>query len=379
MPSHFIPLKKRSEPFSLKRLFKPVCNALPLVQIPKSRSNRPMTFSFEYHLKALIYLHLQEYESGRELLQVLEEDEFAKEYIAPPDGVARSTFFEAMNTRALPQLIKMYELLQQQAKDILPVSSLELGKLVAVDGSLIDAVPTMEFADYRSGVKKAKVHLGFNINHGIPERIVLSAGKADERPFVKKLVEPGQTMIADRYYQCHKNFDEYQTEERHFVIRIKKSTRKTIITEHKTPEDSHIFLDVTTLLGTKGQNQTEKPVRVVGYRIDQVDYFVATDRFDLTAEQVALAYKLRWDIEKFFSWWKQHLNVYHVIARSAHGLMAQMLGGLITYLLLAIYCHDEHKERVSISRVRELRIKIRNELSEILTDVKEQQEHLNSS
>jgi hypothetical protein len=59
--------------------------------------------------------------------------------------------------------------------------------------------------------------------------------------------------------------------------------------------------------------------------------------------------------------------------------MAQMLGGLITYLLLAIYCHDEHKERVSISRVRELRIKIRNELSEILTDVKEQQEHLNSS
>ena len=79
------------------------------------------------------------------------------------------------------------------------------------------------------------------------------------------------------------------------------------------------------------------------------------------------------------SWWKQHLNVYHVIAGSAHGLMAQMLGGLITYLLLAIYCHEEHKERVSISRVRELRIKIRNELFEMLTDAKEQQKSLNSS
>ena len=82
---------------------------------------------------------------------------------------------------------------------------------------------------------------------------------------------------------------------------------------------------------------------------------------------------------EFCSWWKQHLNVYHVIARSAHGLMAQMLGGLITYLLLAIYCHEEHNERVSISRVRELRIKIRNELLEILADVKEQNECLNSS
>jgi len=59
--------------------------------------------------------------------------------------------------------------------------------------------------------------------------------------------------------------------------------------------------------------------------------------------------------------------------------MAQMLGGLITYLLLAIYCHEEHNERVSISRVRELRIKIRNELIEILSDVKDPEKCLNSS
>lgn len=79
MPCHITPLKRLAEPISLKRLFKPTCNALPLVPPLESRSNRPMTFSFEYHLKALVYLHLQEYESGRELLQVLEEDEFAKE------------------------------------------------------------------------------------------------------------------------------------------------------------------------------------------------------------------------------------------------------------------------------------------------------------
>ncbi len=38
-----------------------------------------------------------------------------------------------------------------------------------------------------------------------------------------------------------------------------------------------------------------------------------------------------------------------------------MLAGLITYLLLAIYCHEESNEKVSIKRVRELRTKIRNE------------------
>jgi len=41
--------------------------------------------------------------------------------------------------------------------------------------------------------------------------------------------------------------------------------------------------------------------------------------------------------------------------------MIQILAGLITYLLLAIYCHEEHEEQVSIKRVRELRNKIINE------------------
>jgi len=35
---------------------------------------------------------------------------------------------------------------------------------------------------------------------------------------------------------------------------------------------------------------------------------------------------------------------------------------LITYLLLAIYCHEQHNEKVSIKRVRQLRIQIQNEL-----------------
>jgi len=51
-------------------------------------------FSLRISPQALIYLHLQEYESGREFLQVLEEDEFAREYIAPPDGVGRAPFLK---------------------------------------------------------------------------------------------------------------------------------------------------------------------------------------------------------------------------------------------------------------------------------------------
>ncbi|MCD4676605.1 MAG: transposase, partial [Desulfobacula sp.] len=80
------------------------------------------------------------------------------------------------------------------------------------------------------------------------------------------------------------------------------------------------------------------------------------------AEQIATIYKLRWTIENFFKWWKEHLKVYHLIARSEYGLMVQILGGLITYLLMAIYCREQFNEKVSIKRIRELRTTILNEL-----------------
>ena len=89
-----------------------------------------------------------------------------------------------------------------------------------------------------------------------------------------------------------------------------------------------------------------------------------TDRHDLTAEQIATVYKLRWTIEDFFKWWKEHLKVYHLIARSEYGLMVQILSGLITYLLLAIYCRNEFNEKVSVKRVRQLRTAILNDLIE---------------
>jgi len=48
--------------------------------------------------------------------------------------------------------------------------------------------------------------------------------------------------------------------------------------------------------------------------------------------------------------------------------MVQILAGLITYLLLAIYCHNQHQEKVSIKRVRQLRTQIQNELRNFSSD-----------
>ena len=357
-------IKGKKKP-SFHKLTKPMKKALKKTTPLTARGKRGLQMTFEDQLNALVLFHLEEHASAQHLLQVLKEDDYARMHLAPKKGIEKSSFSEAINTRGLKQLVEVFEALVEEAQAVLPKEYKELGNLTLIDGSLIDATLSMYWADYREGSKKAKAHLGFDLNHSIPRKLFLTDGKGDERPFVSQIISPGQTGVLDRYYQCHKNFDQWQEEQRHYICRIRAKTNKKVIHYNETQPDSIVFYDAMVLLGTPGVNQTEKELRVVGYKVDNVNYWVATDRYDLTAEQIALAYKLRWNIESFFAWWKLHLKVYHLIARSKYGLLVQLLGGLITYILLAIYCHDEFGEKVSIKRVRELRIKIRNETLEM--------------
>lgn len=350
---------------SFSHLFSPIENAMSGMPPLLARGNRPLQMTFEDQIKALVFFHLEEHTSAQHLLQVLEEDDFARKNIAPSGGIKKSSFAEAVNTRGLEQLFYIYENLQGQALSVLPKEHADLGELIAIDGSLIDACLSMRWADYRKGSKKAKVHLGFDLNHSIPRKIFLTSGKGAERPFVGSILSPGQTGVLDRGYQAHHSFDKWQNDDQFFVCRIKASTKKTCLKAQQINPQDTVFYDAVVLLGTPGVNQSKEPVRVVGYVVDGIKYWVATNRYDLSAEQIAFIYKLRWEIEKLFAWWKRHLKVYHLIARSEYGLMVQILGGLITYLLLSIYFRKHYNEKVTIKRVRELRIKIQNEFRNI--------------
>lgn len=362
MPRSLHPGQRNAPTFF--QLTRPAHYRLSEAPIMKPKCNKPYEVGFAEQLNSLIYYHLENHDSGRHHLQVLEENAFAQKHVAPKKGMKKSTFFELNNSRGLEQMSYMFKELQIEASETILPQYEHLGNLVAVDGSLLDAMLSMYWADYCKTSKKARVHLGFDLNKGIPYKIHLTNGKSGERPFVEKVLSPGQTGILDRGYQSHKHFDRWQEKGIHFVCRLRNGTLKTVVEQYEPPKDSIIFYDALALLGKPHQNLSEKPVRVVGYKILGTIYWVATDRLDLSAEDIAFIYKLRWDIEKFFKWWKRHLNVYHIMFRSKHGLLIQLLAGLITYLLLVIYCQEQYGERVSIKRFREIRNKIHNEAIE---------------
>jgi hypothetical protein len=113
MPRTFHPDDARHTSVAFDELMEPIIKALVGIKPLEARGNRALQMDFEQQLRALVYFHLEEHTSGRQLVQALNEDDFARHHIAPPEGISRSSFCEAINTRGLDQLMHVYRQLQE--------------------------------------------------------------------------------------------------------------------------------------------------------------------------------------------------------------------------------------------------------------------------
>lgn len=95
---HFNP-KKQIQSLAFDKFKIPLVKLLPFTPGLLSRGDRPLKMTFEDQLNALVYFHLQEHKSARHLIQDLEQNEFAKQNIAPEDGISISSFSETINGR----------------------------------------------------------------------------------------------------------------------------------------------------------------------------------------------------------------------------------------------------------------------------------------
>jgi len=349
-------------------LIAPMEEQLPHLPPLVSGSNRPLAYTFPYQVRALIYYHTEEFSSAQALLQAAHEDPLARQLMVPDSGLGKTTFYEANADRGCPQMLALVNRLSKKVSKHLNVEHLDLGQLRAIDGSLIEACLSMHWAEYSSTQRKVKAHVGFNLNQGLPWNLALTEGKGAERPFVSTFLEEGETGVLDRGYVDYQRFDAWIDEGKHFVARIRKNAQYEILERLPLPSGTKIFFFAKVQLGDEAHRMNH-PVGLIGFKSRGKIYWIATDRDDLSAEQIAFIFSLRWEIETFFAWWKRHLKVYHLISRNYHGVLLQLLAGLATYLLLVLYFHRRYGERPSLRRLRSLRQQIRQEAHTTLVPV----------
>lgn len=81
----------------------------------------------------------------------------------------------------------------------------------------------------------------------------------------------------------------------------------------------------------------EVPTGKVDSRGQPEVLLLATDRLDLAAELVALAYRFRWSVELFFRWFKCILGCRHLLANSPNGVTIQVYLAILASLLISLW------------------------------------------
>ena len=80
------------------------------------------------------------------------------------------------------------------------------------------------------------------------------------------------------------------------------------------------------------------------------DYVFLTNDFRLAAATIAAIYKRRWQIELFFKWIKQNLQIKTFLGTSENAVMTQIWVALIHFLLVA-YIKFLSKLKISLTEI----------------------------
>lgn len=150
-------------------------------------------------------------------------------------------------------------------------------------------------------------------------------------------------VVFDRGLQTRKVFNDFSNKNILFIGRIKTDISYELVRKLKqnkklTSESVELIEDLEVRVFSENK-LIENTFRVIKFRIkaSNENLFLISNVFDLTAYEIAAMYKQRWDIEVFFKFLKQHLNLKHIVSRNENAIKVMMYMTLILAILIIVY------------------------------------------
>lgn len=296
-------------------------------------------------LVAMLYVQL----SGTSSLRQLEAGFNAhvnQHYHLGTGCVRRSTLADA-NTKRSPLIFaQLLQMLMQQAGRSIRAEREEL--LYLIDASTVQPPAT--------GCEQLRGHASAQGNHGVKLHVLLELGSAavaaasitpanvnDITEGRKIAIEPGATYVFDKGY-CHYNWwHSIDQKGARWVTRFKRDAALTQLRERPvTGQDASILRDTIVAFALRTprgghRNSYSAPLRRIEVaRPDAAPLVLATNDLNSAPEEIALLYKQRWQIELFFKWVKQHLQIRRFLGHSENAVRIQLLTALIAYMLVLL-------------------------------------------
>jgi len=285
------------------------------------------------------------------------------------EKVRRSSISERLSKVDPDYFKQIYECIYEQFSGAYTLTERKQYNLIRVDSTIISQTAgklTEGIVNPGSSKKAVKYSLAFdgmlpglaqvftspkygNEDNALPEVV---------RAHVKK--DPGHQNIyvLDRGLQSTRTMKAFSEDEVTFICRAKEN-RKFELLEDRIAEGQDMDMGESTLLrdcivrlytgipvvNKRGNTHyreelVERPFRLVIVKSkaeEGKEYWLLTNDFNLSAKETAQNYRRRWDIEVFFRFLKQELNVSHLVSLNKNGLQVMLYMTLITSMLVLIY------------------------------------------
>lgn len=284
------------------------------------------------------------------------------------EKIRRSSISERLSVIDPDYFKQIYECIYEQFSDSYSSKERKKHNLIRVDSSMVleSVGKLMEGLDSGGGKKAVKYSIAFDGILPCGSNVFTSRSYSSEElalpeavmNHVKKEKDHQNIYVMDRGLQSTRTMKSFSKDSVTFICRSKEN-RKYVELDSFLTENQDLDLGESTLIrDSKVQLYTGLPVQNkqgnIHYREELVDtpfrlvvveskleegknYWFLTNDFELSAKEIAQAYRRRWDIEVFFRFIKQELNVSHLVSLNKNGIQVMLYMTLIVAMLVLIY------------------------------------------
>lgn len=313
-------------------------------------------FSTEKLLSCLLYSQIR----GKDSLRDIETCLGGHKYIIPK----RSTISYRNNHKVTSTVFEQlfYSLLKEFQQKSFDKKFSFSSKVHILDSTTISlSLGIFDRAKYRKRKWAIKLHTLYDNESYVPELIVITDGKNTDNKVAYRVIENMEkwdTIVFDRWYVDYQLWSKINKQEKMFVTRTKVNTNYCPIGDIPII-DPHILYDKRVeLLGCNAEYKW--PLRVVRYlhqddkTWEEKEYEYITNNIDLSAKDIVSIYKNRREIENFFKWIKQNLEIKSFLWCSENAVRNQIRIAMIYYLIILFIAYKARLARKGLCELTRL-------------------------
>lgn len=330
-------------------------------------------YSKVLHGKKMFYLLLFCIFDNEKLSQRTLEDTFnssgfkALFSLGEDEKVRRSSISERLSKIDSHYFKEIYEQMYGRFSELYSKTEIEKYNLIRVDSTIVaDTCSKLkEGIDQKSGKKLVKFSFSFDgILPSAVEIFTEQKYSAEDNALaeavmsqVKKEEHHDNIYVIDRGVQSTRTMKDFEEKGLKFIIRSKENRKFEEMESFLKTESPIKWNDWQVIKDSKVKLYTGKPIQnkrgnihhreekvETGFRLLVIknekkgkEFWFITNEFELSAKEISDYYRKRWDIEVFFRFLKQELNLSHLVSLNKNGIEVMIYMTMIASMLLLIY------------------------------------------